>query len=111
MAFMITGCHLYVGPLTAEDIVKEQRIPGGFKESSRTGKGREPVTPQRVEGTKRQQRVQQQTEGGDSLHKEAEYEADEAVSDHHEDQTTRTTPALPGPPGDNSSEESKTESD
>ena len=56
MAFMITGRHLYVGPLTAEDIVKEQEMPGGFKESSSKGKGREPVTPQRGEGSKRQQR-------------------------------------------------------
>ena len=45
MAFMITGRDLDVGPLTAEDIEKEQRMPGGFKESSSKGKGRKPVTP------------------------------------------------------------------
>ena len=54
MAFMITGRHLDVGPLTAEDIEKEQRMSGRFKESSSKGKGREPVTPQRGEGSKRQ---------------------------------------------------------
>ena len=41
MAFMITGRHLDVGPLTAEDIAKEHSMPGGFKESSSKGKGRE----------------------------------------------------------------------
>ena len=61
MAFMITSRHLDVRPLTAEDIEKEQRMPGGFKESSSKGIGREPVTPQRGEGSKRQQRFQQQT--------------------------------------------------
>ena len=111
MAFMITGRHLDMGPLTAEDIEKEQSMPGEFKESSSTGKGREPVTPQRGEGSKRQQRSQQQTEGGDSVEKEAEYEADEEGSDHNEDETTRTTPTPPGPPGDSSSEESNSESD
>ena len=83
MAFMITGRHLNVGPLTAEDIEKEQRMPGGFKESSRKGKVREPVTPQRGDGSKPQQRFQQQSEGGDSVEKEAEYEADEEGSEHH----------------------------
>ena len=82
MAFMITGRHLDVGPLTAEDIENEQRMPGGFKELSSKGKGREPVTPQRGEGSKSQQRFQQQTEGGDSVEKKAEYEADEQGSDH-----------------------------
>ena len=46
MAFMITGRHLDMGPLTAEDMEKEQSMPGEFKESSSKGKGREPVTPQ-----------------------------------------------------------------
>ena len=111
MAFMITGRHLDVGPLTTEDIEKEQRMPVGFKELSSKGKGREPVTPQLGEGSKRQQRFRQETEGGDSVAKEAEYEADEEGSDHHEDETTRTTSAAPGPPGDSSSEESNSESD
>ena len=111
MAFMITGRHLDVGPLTAEDIEKEQKMPGGFKESSSKGKGCEPVTPQRGEGRKRQQRFQQQTEGGDSVEKEAEYEADKEGSDHHEDETMSTTPAPTGLPGDSSSEESNSESD
>ena len=71
MAFMIPGRHLDVGPLTAADIEKEQTMPGGFKQSSSKGKGREPVTPQRGEGSKRQQSLQQQTEGGDSVEKEA----------------------------------------
>ena len=86
-------------------------MPGGFKESSRKGIGREPVTPQRGEGSKRQQCFQQQTVGGDSVEKEAEYEADMEESDDHEDETTRTTPAPPGPSGDSSSEESNSESD
>ena len=30
MGFMITGRHLYVGPLTADNIEKEQRIPRRF---------------------------------------------------------------------------------
>ena len=111
MPFMITRRHLDVGPLTAEDIEKEQRMPGGFKESSSKGKGREPVTSGRGEGSMHQQRFQQQTVGGDSVEKEAEYEADEQGSDHHEDETTRTTPALTGPPGYSSSEESNSESD
>ena len=68
---MITGRHLDVGPLTAEHIEKEQRMPRGFKGSSSKGKEREPVTPQRGEGSKRQQRFQQQTEGGHSVEKEA----------------------------------------
>ena len=101
---MITGRHLDVGPLTEEDIEKEQRMPGGFKELSSKAKGREPVTPQRGEGSKRQQRFQQQTKGGDSVEKEAKYEADEEGSDRHEDATTRTTPVPTGPPGDSSSE-------
>ena len=100
---MITSRHLDVGPLTADDIEKEQRMPGGYKESSSKGKGREPVTPQRGEGSKRQQRFKQQTDGGDSVEKEAEYEADEERSDYHEDERTRTTPAPPGPPGESSS--------
>ena len=45
MAFMITGRHLDVGPLTAEDFEAEQGMSGGFKESSSKRKGREPVTP------------------------------------------------------------------
>ena len=79
MAFMITGRHLNVGPLIAEDIENEQRTSGEFNTSSSKGKGREPVTPQRGEGSKHQQRFQQQTEGEDSVEKEAEYEADEEV--------------------------------
>ena len=46
MAFIITGSHLDVGPLTAEDSEKEQGMPEGFKEASSKGKGREPATPQ-----------------------------------------------------------------
>ena len=67
MAFMITGRHLDVGPLTAEHIENEQGMPGGFKESSGKGKGGEPVTAQQGERSKRQQRFQQQTEDGDSV--------------------------------------------
>ena len=93
---MITSRQLDVGPLTTEDIEKEQRTPGGLKNSSSNGKGHEPVTAQRGEGSKRQQRFQQQIEGGDSVEKEADYEADEEGSDHHEDETTRTTPEPPG---------------
>ena len=111
MALMITGCHLYVGQLTAEDIEKEQRMLVGFKESSSKGKGHEPATPQRGEGSKRHQRFQQQTEGRDSVEKEAQDEADEEGSDHHEDETSRTPPAGTGLPGDSSSEESNRESD
>ena len=77
MRFMITGGHLDVWPLTAEDIEKERSRPGGFKESSSKGKGREPVTLQRGEGSKRQQRFWYQTESEDSVEKQAEYEADE----------------------------------
>ena len=82
MAFMITGCLLDVRPLTAEVIEQEQGMPGGFEESSSKGQGREPVTPPRGEGSKRQHHFQQQTEGGDSVEKESEYEADEEGSDH-----------------------------
>ena len=46
MAFMITGRHLDMGPLTAEHIEKEPSMPGEFKESCSKGKGREPVTAQ-----------------------------------------------------------------
>ena len=111
MGFMITGSHLNVGPLTVEDIEKEQAMPGGFKASSSKGKGREPVTPQWGEGSRRQQRFQQQTEGGDSVEKEAEYDADDEGSDYQKDETTRTTPAPPGPPGDSSFKDSNSESD
>ena len=111
MAFMITGRHLYVWPLTAEDIEQEQGLPGGFKQSCSKGKVRERVTPQREGGRKRQLRVQQQTEGGDSVEKEAEYAADEDGSDQHEDEPVRTIPLPPGPPGDSSSEKSNSESD
>ena len=111
MAFMITGRYLYVGPLTAKDIERVQGMPGVFKESSSKGKEREPVTLQREKGSKHQQRVQQQTEGGDSVEKEAEYEPDEQGSDHQEDETTRTTPAPSGPRGDSSCEESHSELD
>ena len=86
-------------------------MAGGFRESSSKGKERERVTPQRGEGSTRQQCFRQQTEGGDSVEKEAQYEADEEGSDHHEDETTKPTPAPPGPPGDSSSEESNSESD
>ena len=58
MALMITGRHLNVGPLTTEDIEKEQRMLGGFKESSSKGQEREPVTPQQGDGSKCQQRFQ-----------------------------------------------------
>ena len=108
---MITGRHLDVGPLTAEDIKKERGMPAGFKESASKGKAREPVPLQRGEGSKRQKRFQQQTEGGDSVEKEAEYEADEEGSDDQENETTRTTPAPSGPTGNSSSEESNRESD
>ena len=77
MAFMISGRHLYMGPRSAKDIEKELGMPGGLWESSSEGKGREPVTPQQAEGSKRQQRFQEQTAGRDSLQKEAEYIADE----------------------------------
>ena len=57
MAFLITGRHLYVGPLTAKDIGIEKGMPDRFKESSSEGKGREPVTPQREQCSKHQQRI------------------------------------------------------
>ena len=44
MAFMIPGRHLDLVPLTTRDIDKEPGMPGGFKESSSTGKGHESVT-------------------------------------------------------------------
>ena len=77
MAFMITGRHLVVGPLTAEDIEKEQEMWVGFKASSRKGKAGIPVTPQRPEGSKCQQRFQHQTKGEASVETEAEFEANE----------------------------------
>ena len=78
--FMITGRHLDVGPLTAEQIEQEQGMPVGFDESSGQGKGGEPVTEQQGERSKRQQSFQQQTEGRDSIEHEAEYEVDEEGS-------------------------------
>ena len=51
----MTGSHVDVGSLTAEDIEKEQGMSGGFKKSSTKGKGREAVTPHCGEGSKRQQ--------------------------------------------------------
>ena len=71
MASMTTGRHLDVGPLTAEDIEKDQGMSGGCKESSSKGKGREPVTPYRGEGSKGLQCFQQHTEGTESVEKEA----------------------------------------
>ena len=64
---MITGRHPDVWTMTADDMQREQGMPGGFKESSSKGRGREPVTPQGGESSKHQQRFQQQTEGGDSV--------------------------------------------
>ena len=93
MACIITGSHLYVAPQAAEDIEKEQGIPGGLKESSSKDKGRESVTSHGVEACKRRQRFEQQTEDGDSFQKQAEYKADEEGYDHQEHKTTRTTPA------------------
>ena len=55
MAFIITGRHVVVVPLTGEDIEKDQGMPGGLKELSSRCKGREPVTPQCCEGRKHQQ--------------------------------------------------------
>ena len=111
MPVMITGRHLYVGPLTAEDIEKERGMAGGFRESSRKGKWREPVTSQRGEGSQHQQRFQQETEGGASVETEAEFEADQQGSDNQEDENSRTIPAPPAPSGDISSEERNSESD
>ena len=45
MAFMIMDRHLYVGPLTTEDVETEQAMPAGFKNSSSIDTGREAVTP------------------------------------------------------------------
>ena len=111
MAFMITVRHLVVGPPTAEDIKTEQGMPGGFTESARKGNVSEPETPQRGEGSNRQQRLTQQTQVGDSVEKEAAYAANKQGSDHRQHETTRATPARPGPLGDSSSEESDSESD
>ena len=86
-------------------------MPGGFKDLSSKGKGREPGTPQQGEGSKHQQHFQPETEVGDSIEKEAEYDADEQGFDHQEDETTKTTPAPPCPPGDRFSEESMTKWD
>ena len=82
MPVMITGRHLYMRPLTTEDIEKERGMAGGFRESSSNGKWREPVTSQRGEGSQHQQRFQQETEGGGSVETEAECEADQEGSDH-----------------------------
>ena len=76
MAFMNPGRHFDVRQLTVEDIEKEQGLPGRFKESSSQGKGGEPVTPQRVQGSMRQQPFQHRTEGGDSVEMQPECEAD-----------------------------------
>ena len=111
MSFIIPGRHLYVGPLRPAYIEKYQGMPRGFKESSSKSKGREPVTPHREEGSKHQHRFQPQTEGGDSLEKEAEYKTDDEGSDHAEDNITSTTTAPTGLHGDRRSEESNIESD
>ena len=100
MAFIINGRHLYEGPLTAEDIEKEQQMPGGFKESSSKSKGRDPVTSERVQGSTRQQRSQQPTVGRDKVEKEAQYEAHQKRSDRNEDANTTTTSAPSGPLAD-----------
>ena len=109
MACMICGRHLDVKPLTSEDIEKKQGMPGGFEAMSSKGKECLYITPQRGEGSKRQQRFRQQPEGGDLVAKEPQYEADEQGSDHQEDETTATTPAPPGLTGHSSSEESNSE--
>ena len=110
MAIVITGHHVDVSPLTPAHIEKEQGMPGGFQASASKCKGREPVSPQRGAGTKRQQRFSQPPGGGDSVGKAADYEADEEGSDQQEDETTRTTPAPAGPSGDSTAEESNSES-
>ena len=85
-------------------------MAGRFKESCRKGKDREAVTPQLGDGDKCEQHFQQQTEGGESVAKEAEHEADEEGSDNQEYDITRTITAPPGPLADSSSEESNRES-
>ena len=77
MACIITGTNWYVGPLTAEDIEKQQGMFGGLREKSRKGNLREHGTEQRGEGSVRQQPLQQQTEGGASVENEVESEAGE----------------------------------
>ena len=77
MAFMIYSRHLDVGPLITEDMENEPGMAGECEESSSKGTGREPVTPQRGDGSKRHLCFQEQTEGGDSVEKDVEYEADE----------------------------------
>ena len=51
MALMITGRHLDMRPLTTEDLEKEQDMSGGFEQSFRNGKAREPVTLRHREGS------------------------------------------------------------
>lgn len=54
MCYMITARHLDVGPLTAEDIAKEQGMTGRFKESTCKSEGRVPVIPHVVAGSEHQ---------------------------------------------------------
>ena len=110
MPFMIPGTHVDVASLTAEDIQIEQGIQGGLREAYQQGPEHTPVIQQGGESSMRQQCFQQETEGRDSVEKEAESDADDKESDHAENETTRTTAAPPGPPGDSSSKESNIKS-
>ena len=111
MALVITGHHSYMRLLIVEDVDKQNGISGGFMESSSKGKGRKPVIPQRVAGSKLQQRLQQATEGADSVEKDTECEPDVEGSDHLQQDTTRTTPSPSGLPGDSSYKDSNSELD
>ena len=108
---MITGSHLNMGPLTSQDIEKEQGMSGGFKESLSNSKPHKPVTLRHGEGSKHHQRSQQQTDGEDSVETEAAYVADQQGSDYQQHETTRTTPIRSGSPGERRSEDSNRELD
>ena len=97
--------------LTPVDVENEQGIPDGYKGSASKGQGREPVTSQRGEDSKRLQLAQQHTERGDSVDQQEQYEADAEGANYQEHETNRTTPAPPGPPADRTSDESNSESD
>ena len=111
MAFRIPGRHLDVGPLTGEDIEKHKGMTWAFKESFCKRTAREPVTQQRVEGSKHQHRFQHQTEARDSVVKEAAYEVDEQGSDYQEYETSRSTGTPTGSPGASSFEQCNREVD
>ena len=111
MTLIITCRHVYVPPLTTDDIENGQGMPVRIRELCRKDKWREPITLQRCKGNKSPQRFQQQTDGGHSGANTAECAGDEQGPHYQDHETSRTTAAPSGLPVDRRSQGSNSKSD